>query len=538
MKWVNTLSIYTEGNFFYGHYPGIERFNIIMLDVIGNSNPFVDGLNVILIPVSLYIHTKLNSMLVNDQIPTELSANSFYKKYPAKFYGIDPTAETVSEHVEGTISKTHVTLAEALAILNLLLQNETGSVIYTYFLCDMAGEAERLGLAKDVLALIPFDGKGIENGPTGEMPKGFWDWLVSIFVAIVTFIVGIIVAIVNFLVQLVTVLIDWGMKLIGALIAAFMAFIEAAIKLIILVFIYIMLAITLLFIIISFSILLIFLLGLTNSHPEVLTYGFLWYELKSPTSNGRFEVTITQEHSSLFDLTFPCLKISSFRSNKTVFSLIFSFGIPTDTKAITTLENNSMNSENQSRSATEVSSMDNYDFSPDFAYNLGEIYAFAFGLIFVIIISMTVGFTPAMLALVGMLAVIAWFFIKIWTEPSPEIKRALIAGYGFGLFQIGLAMLSPLSPGATLTDFVIWNLVYFLIPVILKELLFHEYPQDSILALIYYGFGWLATILWNYNIEKNPWDRAPAWILLGAFYLGIGIFFCVSVLIIPWLFGI
>ena len=153
-----------------------------MLEVTEDAYPFVKGLNVIVIPVNLYTHTKLNSLVLNEQPPAELDG--------AKFYGMDREAETVSEHVEGTISKSGVSPANALAILALLLQNETGYLVYAYYLAETTGEVELRGLAQDILELIPFDGKAFQNGPTGDIPKGFWDWLVSIFVTIVTFIVG------------------------------------------------------------------------------------------------------------------------------------------------------------------------------------------------------------------------------------------------------------------------------------------------------------------------------------------------------------
>ena len=156
----------------------------------------------------------------------------------------------MSEHVERTISKSRVSPADALAILNLLLQNETDYLVYEYYLAGRAGEAELLGLAQDILELIPFDGQAFQNGPTGDMPKGFWDWLVSIFVTIVTFIVGVIVAVVGFIAGLILLLVDWGMQLLGWL---WENVVLNAIKLIILVLAFIFLAITLLMLILTFA---------------------------------------------------------------------------------------------------------------------------------------------------------------------------------------------------------------------------------------------------------------------------------------------
>ncbi|MHA1131591.1 MAG: hypothetical protein ACTSQQ_12385, partial [Candidatus Helarchaeota archaeon] len=42
LKRVNTLAIYSEENFYDGHYPELERFTMIILDVDGADGPFVD----------------------------------------------------------------------------------------------------------------------------------------------------------------------------------------------------------------------------------------------------------------------------------------------------------------------------------------------------------------------------------------------------------------------------------------------------------------------------------------------------------------
>ncbi|MHA1266704.1 MAG: hypothetical protein ACTSRS_15820 [Candidatus Helarchaeota archaeon] len=77
-----------------------------------------------------------------------------------------------SERVKGSNSKDGVSPADVHTILALPLQNETGYEVYAYFLCDVVGETDWLGLAADILALIPFDVQAMANDLWGHYRRG------------------------------------------------------------------------------------------------------------------------------------------------------------------------------------------------------------------------------------------------------------------------------------------------------------------------------------------------------------------------------
>ncbi|MHA1324573.1 MAG: hypothetical protein ACTSRL_17425, partial [Candidatus Helarchaeota archaeon] len=258
MKRVNTLAIYEEGRFVAGHYPILERFVVVVLGVSGTQGPFQKGVNVLVIPVSLFLHTQLHSMWEHEELPEALTEAS-ESGLGAEFYGIDPDAESVSQYVEGLILKgleegDYVTPQEALAILATLLRNETDEEIYSYYICTEAGAVERLGLAADILALIPFDAQAMASDPAGALPKGFWDWVISIVVTILLILVFAALAPFLFLGALVGALIYLGITLLGPLLAAAAL---AALKMFIYILILISLALFLLNILISFLVILV-----------------------------------------------------------------------------------------------------------------------------------------------------------------------------------------------------------------------------------------------------------------------------------------
>jgi len=247
---------------------------MIILGVQGAEGDFVEGVNVLLVPVSLFTTTELNAKLQSDDAedrPIELGTESF-SGIAADFFGIDASSETVSQYIEGLIVKglksdDTVTGDEALAILDYVLKNETGQLVYSYFLCDDVGEVERLGLAQDILEHIPFDGNSMANEHTGSMPKGFWDWLVSIFVGLLELVIFIFTLPFLLFGLLLTALVYIGITLLGPI---FAAFVFLLIKIIIIIFIFIVFALSLLFTLLSFLILAIIISIIAQS------MGFIW----------------------------------------------------------------------------------------------------------------------------------------------------------------------------------------------------------------------------------------------------------------------
>ena len=525
LKRVNTLAIYSEGNFFDGHYPALERFVVITLGVKEDGGPFLKGVNTILIPVSLFTRTELHSKWENNKLPAALTEDST-SGIAADFYGLDSGAETISQHVEGLIEKglktkdgDCVTVAEALAILDSLLKNETGQVIYAYFRCDTVGEVERLGLAEDILDLVADDAQALTMGPTGGSPKGFVDWLISGFLFFVTLMVLAALSPFLLLGLLVAALISIGITLIGPL---FLAFVLLLLKIIILIFIYIMLALALLGTLIAFLALLVFLLITTKDHPEQFSCGFLWFELNSPNGNARFEITVVDGHSSFLDLTFPCIKIATYQNNQIISGLILSFGLPIEGETvILNSENlqNSENSENLIQSYTETISVDND------AFNEGMWIAFFIYGIFMMLISIAPSFVPLIILGISIGVIIATWYFKASSEPSLEARKGFTSGFGFGLIKGGLQMIAPMLPGFIIQDLAYWVPISRVIQWQIQIQLIPEYEVDPGVSVSYDLFSLATTYIWNTLVERDVSSyKRWAWEALAFFNFLFGLF--------------
>ncbi|MBD3227166.1 MAG: hypothetical protein GF329_03175, partial [Candidatus Lokiarchaeota archaeon] len=132
-----------------------------------------------MIPTNLFANTKLHAIIeqaVDDQGDFNTSKIPNYLQ-DADFCGIDRSSESVSQNVESTITLEGVSLVGAQKILELCTTsaNETEGIIYL----NKSVKAELLGVATDVLELIPFDGSIMQNDEQGVMPFGevliqFW----------------------------------------------------------------------------------------------------------------------------------------------------------------------------------------------------------------------------------------------------------------------------------------------------------------------------------------------------------------------------
>jgi len=134
---VNTIAVYSNGSFNDGHYPSIERMNLIILDVDGSNEVFDSGINVIMVPVPLFADTKLHAII--EQAVNDTTGQLDLNKLPdylktANFSGIDRGSESINQYVESVITKEAVPVSEAMQILELCLisANETEGVIYNY----------------------------------------------------------------------------------------------------------------------------------------------------------------------------------------------------------------------------------------------------------------------------------------------------------------------------------------------------------------------------------------------------------------------
>jgi len=211
---VNTIAVYQNGSFFNGHYPSIERMNLIILNVNGNNNIFNNGLNVILIPTSLFTNTKLHAIIENavkdGEINIDLLPNCLK---PANFSGIDRNSNRISPYIESIITREDVPIADAMEILELCITsaNESEGVIYNY----TGVTPELAGLAPDVLGMIPFDGRVMQNSEQGKIPRTCREAFLQLLQYVAELLYNVLVAIVNFIKYLIQKLIEWGMSLIG-----------------------------------------------------------------------------------------------------------------------------------------------------------------------------------------------------------------------------------------------------------------------------------------------------------------------------------
>ncbi len=539
MKRVNTIAIKTEGNFFEGHYSEIERFIVVVLGIDEPDDLFTNGVNVIVIPVSLFIHTKLHAMWENEDIPIELNDASD-SGFNASFYGLSGNAENINQYVEGMIVKgldegDYVTILEAWAILEYLVNNATDHPLYSYYICDEAGEVESLGLAREILDLIPFDAQMMENDDTGPMPKGFWDWLISIFITILLIIALAVLAPFIFLGILIISLIYIGIVLIGPLIAAAVL---AVLKLIILIYVFIMLALTLLSLILAFFTFLIFLFILTASQPELMSFGFLWFELNEPTASGRFEIVIEFEYSSILDLTIPCLKINTYQDGELMVGIILSFGIPVDVGNLILPpkpEESLLSSENiEAQVATlESNSVDEADGE---SFNLGRWFALIPALIFLPLLYVFSNNPLAGLILIVLSPVVIFLFLilMIFLNPSDNIEslKAETTGYAIGLFLLGKSIAAPMwIKGGFKQDAPKSIGMGFLIGWLILPSIFPEYlslgppldPDGILIALAYTGFAALSAYLYNSKGTDNQIMAKNTWNSVGLVFMFLGL---------------
>ncbi|MHA1131593.1 MAG: hypothetical protein ACTSQ8_24185, partial [Candidatus Helarchaeota archaeon] len=221
--------------------------------------------------------------------------------------------ETVSQHLEGLIIKglqkdDYVTIAEALAILDYVLKNETGHYIYSYFVCDEMGEVERLGLAEDILTQIPLDAEALPQGEIGNAPKSFLDVFLGFLLEVFTFVLLVAFGPILLAAALTIALVLIGLEWLGPL---FELFVLLIIKIIIIIFVFIMFALALLTTLLSFIIIAIIIsivAIVTNQH---VSWGFLFVEFNLWGLEGKYEVSIGWEDNAFLGIPIPLI-ISGF----------------------------------------------------------------------------------------------------------------------------------------------------------------------------------------------------------------------------------
>jgi hypothetical protein len=313
---VNTIAIYDDTVFSeeYGHYYQNEKMSLVILDVSSSSRIFEKGINVIVIPTSIFVNTKLHGIIEtsvdeNGNISNDTWNNDFpsYLK-GAKIAGIDRNelTDTVSSNVECILSR-NATSSEARNILEKLIltsSNESEGMIYFY---TDNSRAEDLGLSIEVLELIPLDMKDYVNDPTGEWPRTPWENFIQLVVTIVKFIIDVLIAVITFFIDLFTFIAEVGMNLVETITQAALAIVEAVIKAIILAFIYLMFALELLSMVIANLALFVFLVPMILIMGGTFTFDIFSLTLTTHDLNVAFTTEFVWVYNEFLDLDVPVI---------------------------------------------------------------------------------------------------------------------------------------------------------------------------------------------------------------------------------------
>jgi len=349
---VNTIAVYQNGSFYNGHYSSIERMNLIILKVNGQNDIFERGLNVIVLPTSLFAKTKLHAIIENavkdGEIDIDLLPDCLK---PANFSGIDRGSDSISPYIESIITRDDVPLADAMEILELCITsaNESEGLIYNY----TEVIPELAGLAPDVLGMIPFEGSLMRNSDQGKVPRTWLEAFVQFWQDVIKLLYNVLVAIVNFIMYLIQTLIEWGLALIGIFQEAAKA-IEAAVKAIILVLAYVLLAITLFEMIILWTMIGLIFIPLMNLLISGTLTWFTLFGLRYEPENGKtpiiYEESIKWIYFPLLDLNLPVIQTETRNGTKLISkerrSVIPFLNVPKD-------ENNPVSTTSQSNSENE-----------------------------------------------------------------------------------------------------------------------------------------------------------------------------------------
>nr|MDO8113827.1 PKD domain-containing protein [Candidatus Sigynarchaeota archaeon] len=284
----NTIAVFKDDSTFANkHYSTIGQQNLIMLNVSGSNDYFVDGLNTVVVPSEIFVDTTLHaeiekSMGSDGKIDTSLLPSGLLA---AKFQGIDRTEGTVSRHIESVITvEDEITIGAAQAILDDLLELANDINVPDFFKVARVNPCN-ISLASDVIDFLPWDGAIMDSeSDTGLAPKTLGDAIIGAFIGFGLLIYGGIVAIVGFLLIIWYFIVQIGLFFVGIFQDAIEA-VEKAVKAIILVLLYLLFAINLLMIITFFMVFLIsfYIFAAASEGAEAhdgLAQGELWVTLK------------------------------------------------------------------------------------------------------------------------------------------------------------------------------------------------------------------------------------------------------------------
>ncbi|MHA1292746.1 MAG: PKD domain-containing protein [Promethearchaeota archaeon] len=275
----NIIAVYDNGTYSerWGRYYNIEKMAVIQIEVneINTTNsPFIVGSNTIVIPSSVFLNSKLNSVV---QIVGDCNETVFNEKVPdclksntgeTKFQGIDrdETQSEMSEWIDILITKKDCSSKNAEKILNLTLIgviNETTSLEGFKYLYDANSShiPELMNIPLDVLKIVPLYSL-YANSPVGSAPKiaerlvkkeaekddfkwwevddwidlfkEWWedlvDWFEDLLEAIIDLISDLIAYVLEVIEDIVEAVVEVGLALVAIIVAAVMFLLEMLLK--------------------------------------------------------------------------------------------------------------------------------------------------------------------------------------------------------------------------------------------------------------------------------------------------------------------
>ncbi|MFX1374353.1 MAG: PKD domain-containing protein [Promethearchaeota archaeon] len=248
LRHAETIAIYDNSSSFTGHYNHKDRMHLIELTITDDpelNSPFSYGKNVIVIPNSILISTKLN-LIIQNQTALESSILS-----SGHFMALDRDnlGSRSSNQVESVfiIECTAVEAQEILDFALFAIINETTGelgLVNSYAstkLDDII--TEMMNLNPHVLELIPFINP-YENSRIGSIPvqKVERSWLADVLSAHIDAVVGFLAPYIEFAIDFVNAVIDMIQDLFEYVVSkaaeAILWLVEQIVKAAILIFIY------------------------------------------------------------------------------------------------------------------------------------------------------------------------------------------------------------------------------------------------------------------------------------------------------------
>ncbi|MHA1252372.1 MAG: hypothetical protein ACTSRP_20480, partial [Candidatus Helarchaeota archaeon] len=402
--------------------------------------------------------------------------------------------------------------------------------IYEYTVCNNVGEVERLGLASDILKIVPFDAQAMQNGPTGKRPNCPLIWFILIITGLIL-VVAAVLATIYLFVKLWEFLAKWGLKLLASFAEAAKQALENAVKIIILTLAYIILAINFIIMLLGFCLMSAILYGIAILANLNYTQENLFkISISDITSENVFilRYRIIWIYVEFIDLEIPfsILSLEIGNQNQIIFESKNSI-IPSIGKSEDIINLNAIN-----KDLLFEESRINYDYD----YNgqlTAAILILIFLSIFIIVLNYNISLTTTVPIMV--LGLLGTFLILFTISLVNEIDQALqylesifLIAFGLIFINTGIAIIRVSTSRKTKFDWtafyisiismLLYNLKYLAKNALNIIILITIHSLNSILISV---IGYLIN-----NVSKSFLEKLLAicsYFLLGLVFLGIGI---------------